>query len=341
MSVKNTGKRRPSPAARAQAAAWIARLHGPNRTREVEEGLRQWLQADAEHTAAFEVLTDIWEKTARLSRAGSTTTPRALARLSLARALLAMIVVAFMGQGFVRGEYTDVVTTGIDQFRTITLADGTRVSLDADSRLIVHYSRLARHVVLLDGQAYFAVRHRATWPFVVAAAGHLIRDLGTEFDVRREGDVLAVTLLEGKVTVSAVRAGTSGARRRDAAVSADLSGGLAASGVAHALTLSPGERVTFAGTRAARIDWPRLVQVMAWEHREVVLDNTSLGQAALELNRYSHQRIVIDDPAVAAIRVSGIVQAGASSSFAAAVAKAYELSASHPAHNVIVLARGR
>ena len=340
MSAIDTGKRRPSAAARAQAAAWIARLHGPNRTREVEEGLRQWLQADAEHTAAFEVLTDIWEKTARLRRTRSTAIPKSVARLSLARALLAMIVVAFVGQGVVRGDHTNVVTTGIGQFRTIILADGTRIHLDADSRLIVRYSRRVRHVALLDGQAYFAVRHRATWPFVVTAAGHLIRDLGTEFNVRREGDVLAVTLVEGKVTVSAVRAGASGAHRRDAAMSADLSA-VAASGAAHALTLSPGERVTFVGTRGARIDWPHLARVMAWEHREVVLDNTSLGQAVLELNRYSRQRIVIDDPTVAAIRVSGIVQAGASSSFAAAVAKAYRLSALQPVHNVIVLARRR
>ncbi|MHB1871733.1 MAG: FecR family protein [Steroidobacteraceae bacterium] len=340
MSASHTGKCRPSATARAEAAAWIARLHGPNRTREVEEGLRRWLQADAEHTAAFEVLTDIWEKTARLSRARKSTAPRTLARLSLARALLAMILVAFVGQGFFRGTYTEVVASGIGQFRTITLADGTRIRLDADSRLIIRYSRRARHVALADGQAYFAVTHRSTWPFVVTAAGHVIRDLGTEFDVRREGDVLAVTLVEGKVTVSAARADDPAVRRRDAAVPADFSAGLAASGVEHALTLSPGERVTFEGTRAARVDWPRLGQVMAWEHREVVLDNTSLGQAVRELNRYSPQRIVIDDPAVAAIRVSGIVQAGASSSFAAAVAKAYQLSASRPARNVIVLARG-
>ena len=58
----------PSATARAQAAAWIARLHGPNRTPEVEAGLRRWLEEDPERAAAFELVTDTWEKSARLRR---------------------------------------------------------------------------------------------------------------------------------------------------------------------------------------------------------------------------------------------------------------------------------
>ena len=341
MSASHTGRRRPSTAARAEAAAWIARLHGPHRTKEVEDGLRRWLQADGEHTAAFELLTDVWERAGHLSRARAAPAPRLAARLSLARVLAALLLVAFLPQGFFRGAYSDVVATGVDQFRTLALADGTRIRLDADTRLIVHYTRQSRQVELLDGQAYFAVRHRSTWPFLVTAAGHVIQDVGTRFDVRRDGDVLAVTLVAGQVTVSAPRVGAHALRGRDPDGSGSLSRGLEAPPAARALTLSPGERVIFEGARAARVDWPNLDQVMAWEHREVVLDNTSLGQAALELNRYSHQRIVIEDPAVAAIRVSGIVQAGASSSFAAGVAKAYQLSASRPSQHVILLAKER
>lgn len=340
MNANHERTRRPSAAARAEAAAWIARLHGPNRTRDVEDGLRRWLEADAEHTAAFEALTDIWEKTARLSR-GRTRVVSPGPRLSLARALLAMLLAAFVPHALFHGAYNAVVTTGIGQFRDLTLADGTRVRLDADTRLQVRYSRLSRHVELLGGEAYFAVRHRSSWPFSVTAAGHVIHDVGTEFDVRREGGVLAVTLLKGKVTVSAPAPGAEQPLSSAAGATGRLARDFEASPLVPALTLSPGERVTFDGSRVARVDWPHLAQVMAWEHHEVVFDNTSLGQAAHELNRYSHQRIVIEDPAVAAIRVSGIVQAGASSSFVAAVAQAYQLGVSRPAPQVIVLARDR
>lgn len=58
----------PSAIARAQAAAWFARLHGPNCTPEVEAGLRRWLEDDPERAAAFELVTDTWRKSARLRR---------------------------------------------------------------------------------------------------------------------------------------------------------------------------------------------------------------------------------------------------------------------------------
>src|ERR1700760_105520 len=59
---------RHAAAIRAEAAAWIARLQGPNRTPEVEDGLRRWLADSSEHSVAFEKLTETWEKSARLVR---------------------------------------------------------------------------------------------------------------------------------------------------------------------------------------------------------------------------------------------------------------------------------
>lgn len=341
MRASHAGKGRISATARAEAAAWIARLHSPNRTREVEDGLRRWLEADPEHAVAFELLTEIWETTARLSRARSVAPRPVRARLHLVRAALATLLIALIPGGVLHHARTDEVATGIDQFRSITLADGTHIRLDANTRLLIRYGRRTRQVVLVKGQAYFQVVHRADWPFTVSAAGHLIRDLGTKFDVRRDGDVLAVTLVEGKVTVSAAPAWL-GATPSAPGVQYSTSVGTAmAAAGAQTFSLAPGERVTFEGPRSARIDWPQIAQITAWEHGEVVLDNTSLGEAAAELNRYSRQRLLIKDPAVAAIRVSGVVQAGATLSFAAAVARAYRLQALHPAPDVVLLAPSR
>src|ERR1700686_3536223 len=67
-TMESNSKKKPSAVARAEAAAWIARLHGPNRTPEVEAGLRRWMAEDPERAAAFELLTDTWEKSAQLRR---------------------------------------------------------------------------------------------------------------------------------------------------------------------------------------------------------------------------------------------------------------------------------
>lgn len=318
MKAARAGCVLPSAAVRAEAAAWIARLHGPSRTREVEEGLRRWLAEAPEHAAAFELLTDVWEKAARLDRRAEPIPSRRANRpVSFMRTALATIVVALAAAGTLPHSHSDRVSSGIGQLRSVTLADGTHVRLDADTELLVRYGPRTRHVVLVRGQAYFEVAHRADWPFLVTSAGHAVRDLGTRFNVRREGDLLAVTLVQGEVEVSSVR--PSGARPLDLAI---------------------GERVTFAGKGAAKIDWPALARVLAWERGEVPLENVTLADAAARLNHYSRQRIVVEPP-VAAIRVSGIVQAGDSSSFAAAVAKTYGLRVLHPAADRIVLAPSR
>ena len=315
MRATHAGPGAPCAAARAEAAAWIARLHGPSRTREVDEGLRRWLAQDPEHAVAFELLTDVWEKAAHLKRRPmdpAASPPRAAARASFMRAALAMILMAFLAARTLRHPHSDVLATRIGQLRIVTLADGTRIHLDADSKLLVRYGQSGRHVVLLRGQAYFDVAHRPDRPFLVTAAGHTIRDVGTQFAVRREGGVLAVMLAQGRVTVSGVRV----------------------------FDLAPGERLTFSAAGSPRIDWPSVKTVTAWEHGQVPLEDTTLADAAAELNRYSRRRIVVD-PAVAAIRVSGIVQAGASSSFAAAVARTYGLRVVRPSADLIVLAPGR
>src|SRR5687767_7199997 len=48
----------PSLDKRAQAAAWLARLRGPQRSAAVERGFYRWLHAHSEHARAFELLND-------------------------------------------------------------------------------------------------------------------------------------------------------------------------------------------------------------------------------------------------------------------------------------------
>lgn len=323
MKSTSPGMGRRSARARAEAAAWIARLHGPGRTRETEEGLRRWLAEDPEHAAAFERLTDLWEAAAHLNRprlGPSSTVGRSTARLGFARAAIAASVLALVVTGSRQRPHTDVISTGVGQLSRVALTDGTIIRVDADTRLLVRYGSRSRHVVLERGQAYFDVKHDSNWPFVVTAAGYRIRDVGTRFDVRSEGGVMSVTLIKGAVTVSSVAAHAA-----------------AAANESRALSMVPGERLRFAGTGPPRVDWPSMRWVTAWERREVPLLDTSLAVAAAELNRYSRQRIVLADPAIGAIRVSGVVRAGDSAGFAEAVATANRLRVLHPLPDIILL----
>ncbi|MDR0543836.1 MAG: FecR domain-containing protein [Odoribacteraceae bacterium] len=85
----------------------------------------------------------------------------------------------------------------------LTLSDGTRVYLNAESRLRFPVSFSGeRREVELEGEAFFEVRGEAR-PFVARAGGVETVVLGTSFNIRAYGDERSVvaTLLEGRVAL--------------------------------------------------------------------------------------------------------------------------------------------
>jgi ferric-dicitrate binding protein FerR (iron transport regulator) len=93
----------------------------------------------------------------------------------------------------------------------ITLLDGTRITLNADSKLKypVRFGEDAREVSL-EGEAYFEVNQDASKPFVVRTGNVSTTDLGTKFDVSAfpNEETITISLEEGKVEVSTNISGT-------------------------------------------------------------------------------------------------------------------------------------
>lgn len=328
---------------RAEAAAWVARLHGPHRTPEVEAGLRRWMAEDTERAAAFELLTDTWEKSVRLRRRpfermaswelpGFRVTFSRAAVVTMAVAMIAVVATAF----YLR---SDGLATGIGEQRMLTLEDGTRIYLNTDTRIAQHYDKQARHVELEHGEALFEVAKRPDWPFIVTVDDKQVKALGTAFVVRRDEGNLAITLVEGKVTVaprgSAQNPSSPRERSEQQLPQRFRTEG---SGVASEVLLSPGERLIFAGTAAPTLDKPAIDRVTAWQRGQIVLDSTPLADAVAEMNRYSKTRLVIADSSIAAIPISGIFRAGDSESFAQAVAKTYALQLGNESNEIVLAA---
>ena len=321
-----TRTRVPSAAACADAAAWIARLHGEARTAKVEAGFQRWLAASADHRAAFEMANDIWSGVERLPKSPalpSAQRSRVLA-MTPAHALAACtaLFLIFLGGWFYWRD--PGLTTRPGEQRTLTLEDGTRVYLNTASRMHVHYDATSRRVELDDGEAYFEVAKHADWPFVVIAGGRQVVARGTAFLVRHDDERIAVTLVEGKVTVAP--AGEAVAwTAAPAATVASTSQPALPEGAKEQLTLTPGQRVTFAGREAPKLDQPSLEGVTAWQRGQVVLDHTPLADAVAEMNRYSDIKLRIEDPATRRAEVTGIFRTGDSEYFAQAVSETYHL----------------
>jgi transmembrane sensor len=247
---------------------------------------------------------------------------RARARLApwgfaTAIAALLLVVVGIVRTQLPAGHaYQTAYQTAIGEQRTVVLADDTRVTLNTATRIVVEYRESERHVLLERGEALFHVAHNSKRPFIVRTGDEQIVDLGTVFDVRHSSQPIVVTLLEGMVWV----------------------GNQAASPGQPAPTtvLVPGQRLTIYGDGARLLDRPDTQEAVAWQHGQVSFNDTSLAEAVAELNRYSDVHIRIDDPMLAALRVSGVFAVRNPAQFASAVASLHNLRVMHEGSAIVL-----
>jgi transmembrane sensor len=308
--------------ASAEAAAWLVRLYGEDRSPELEQGLREWLAQHPRNARLFEEMTEVWEL-------GGQTSPQGLPRMGLreperaslnwqwAMAAVAMLLV--VGAAWVLASHAGWITpryaTGHGEQRMVRLQDGSRIILNSSTRLQVDFAETSRRVRLERGEAFFEVAQDPGRPFTVMAGARRITALGTSFVVRHEADRTAVTLVEGKVRVT--EAGRDGEPSVQAANRVP---------VPRAAILTPGERLTFGNEAPPKLDQPRIDTLTAWRRGEVLLDETPLTEAVAEMNRYDGRQLVIDDSELGSLEISGVYRSGDSEGFARAVAELHGFS---------------
>ncbi|MES2611117.1 MAG: FecR domain-containing protein [Pseudomonadota bacterium] len=187
--------------------------------------------------------------------------------------------------------FTQAFSTGRGQQAEVPLPDGSRLRLDTATRLEVAYYRQRREVRLLDGQAVFAVQAEAGRPFHVLAAATRVTVVGTRFAVRHTPGLAAdagvhVLVEEGKVRVA--RAAEPAGRDREA------------------VHLGAGQQVASDGQGLLTAVRPVPGEGIApWREYRVGFVDVPLGQALAELERYGSTGLVVRDPAVAALRLTG------------------------------------
>lgn len=321
----------------AQAAAWISRLNADDRTTAVDAACREWLDADPRHRDAFEVANRMWESSAtlpislvaRIGRPYSLTTeqarpPRNADRSRRTRWLVAAsVAVTMLAATLLYTQRPQILATQTGQQLTLPLEDGSRLTLNTDTRIRVRFSKEARRIDLQSGEALFDVAKDPARPFIVRAGEREIRAFGTEFVVRYDAQQTTVTLVNGKVSVSEDVTSRTGENAQ----------------VPPATILHPGERVTIGPRHQKVVDRPALDTVTAWRKGEIVFENTPLSTAIEEMNRYSTRKLRLGAGAIAQIPVSGLFRSGDSENFALALTATQPLTAVELAGEIEIRAR--
>lgn len=269
------------------------------------------------------LLTPVTFRRWRAGNPGRRWRVRALA--SAAAILLAMIggSVILVTAVLHRGRYT----TSVGQVASVRLPDGSTMTLNTDSEARIKYSKGERRVDLARGEAFFDDIKDPRRPFVVYAGDKRVVAVGTAFSVSMDNHDVRVVVIQGQVRFQ---------DSKPASVPAAHGGPAPPAGGMESPPAQPTDVLLNADTiaRAAgsdllvqNISITQAEQVLSWRKGYLTFHDTSLVDAIDQLNRYNSHKIVIADPTVGAIRISGTFRPTDYEAFVHLLQQAYSIRA--------------
>lgn len=274
-----------------QAAGWAAQLATDDATQEDMDACEAWCREHPLHRLAMDRMRILDAQIDGTDQIGRKTIETVLERRSRPDGPLgrsAICVALLVGGGWlaaqsltVREWFPDYETTRGEQ-RTVTLADGSGLTLDTDAALDFDSDADRRRVILLRGQVLARVAADSDHPFVIETRDGSATALGTAFIVRRDEGATTVTVLESRVRVCPASAG------EDACAN-----------------LGPGDQARMTAARIDRLGPVDPEAAGMWAEGWLAADNQPVADVLLELNRYRRKPVRFDPADLAGTRVSG------------------------------------
>ncbi|MFG1376164.1 FecR family protein [Xanthobacter autotrophicus] len=279
------------PTARDAALGWFVKMRSGEVTPAEAVAFQSWIAAAAENRREYESLETLWGDLdqmgdpRRAAAAGGSPAFRASGPMMSRRGLfigatgMAAAVVAGVALG-VPDWFDGAIRTGVGEQRQLTLADGSRVDLDADSALSLQFTPQARQLALLRGRAFFDVAPDPARAFSVTAAGGVTTASGTQFSVHLWSNEVTVAVTESAVSIRA--------------------------GAAALAQLRAGEAVSYDASGIGETEQVSDAQASAWRRGKLIFEDRPLRQVIADVNRYRPGTIMVTDSTLLRLRVSGI-----------------------------------
>jgi len=304
-----------------RAAAHVAKIFSGEMSENDLIRLEEWLAEDPSHRLEYEATLEAWDlveacfpetETDFDTQEAQSVPEHAAPRFKIAvgfGAILAAFSVYLFTQNSVdissgvRTEYA----TAVGEQRTFQLADNSTVTLNTGTRIHVDFSNNERHLTLAYGEAYFDIEKDPSRPFVIDFGERQIVVLGTQFNVHLAASTSIVSVFEGLVSV-----GDSTGADIQQPVKALASIDEPDHQNNGQVLLKAGKTAAFP-TRdldIAAVVESDLEEFQDWRQGQVRFDSESLITVIAELNRYSNRKVLIEDPTIVELEVSGVFQLG-------------------------------
>lgn len=304
-----------------EASEWLMRLEDGDLAPRELAAFCAWRDKSDRHRDAFNSVAALWgdfdmivglKDYAAAARETDKTLKRPvswrMSRRSFAAIAASLVLVAGAGVLFQAVDFgatqQGFFETAVGERKRIELRDGSIIELNTETKVEIAFTKTARDVRLLRGEAHFDVVSNARKPFSVYAYEGVVTAIGTEFTVRLREALVDVIVTEGRVALAAMPEADSPRKAGEKpVVEADM---------VDITELSAGQNALFNKTveRLDVVESAVIERKLSWREGLLSFSGEPLGEVIADMSRYTDLSIEIEDEALRALPVAGFFKIG-------------------------------
>jgi transmembrane sensor len=226
-------------------------------------------------------------------------------------AAAAMLVGVLFAVGLLYSSFQQVtIQTPYGKMQTVTLPDGSKVTLNANSNIKYDRSWSDNEIreVWIEGEAFLSVNHlhkngpvKDNQRFVVHTGSLNVEVLGTSFNVNDRRGKTEVALLDGKISL--------GLRNKNE----------------RPLILAPGDIVEYAGGKLNKKP-TNVVEYTSWKDGKLYFRDVPLSKILNYFEDIYGYKVIVDDPEILTRRLSGTMSSRNETVFFETIARTLNIS---------------
>jgi transmembrane sensor len=312
-----------------EALGWITLFRSTRASDEDRQNFALWLAGRPSRKHAMDKMLEFWEDLGAVSALPFEPTlnqPAANSsrwQLGGAVAMVAacLLVAVTLWPFSSEPGASQILQTSLGGQKVFELEDKSRITLNTASQVRVSYTEDQRYIELIRGEAYFEVTPNENRPFHVDAGTARATVLGTAFNIYRSDNSAEITVTEGVVRVTDLR--STGARSAQTDV------------------LRANQQLTAGQQGLAASHSVDSQAYIAWRQGDLIADEMRLSELVRQLARYHNTRILISDPEVAALKISGVFRLDQPDALILALEKTLDLKSIQVDDNTLQLLKAR
>lgn len=327
-----------------EASIWLVRLDNGNLSDQSRRELKAWLSADKRHSIALKAMADIWDDMDEvLISINEVNSSNNVSLWPILKPIFKPYVLAasisffavFIWLAMPVNVQKQSYTTLIGQQMDATFDDGSIIHLNTNSRIETEFSDEKRIIKLIKGEALFEVAHDPDRPFIVYAGDRLVQAIGTKFVVHLKSENIQVTVTDGKVKMSKVALNTKLVDIKElnnTTIEKDD------------VYITKGEKVIVGSDQAPKLTYinpENIKRELAWLDGKLIFDNEELFDVIEEINRYIDIEIVLKEPYLHKIPISGRFDLKDSEALIEAIKLSFNMDSQRLSSNKVLLTKKR